>query len=123
MKRFRHETYRIFNRCSIIKTLFYLDNSDVTLPAVDPRTISPSGIDEYNAAEDTFVRSKQNGTNFIQNKNLFHVNINNDEDTKIEKKMIIKARRNIKPKVNHNFLLLGLYENSSKFFISTYISQ
>jgi len=74
------------------------DNSDVTLPAVDPRTISPSGNDAFDVAEDLFEQSNQDETENITNKNLFHVNMDNDENTKIQKKMIIKARRNIQPK-------------------------
>jgi hypothetical protein len=76
------------------------DNSDVTLPAVDPRTISPSSNDSYEASDDIFEHMNQDTTEpeNSNDKDLFCLNIGNDVNTKIQKKIIIKGKRNIKPK-------------------------
>ena len=85
--------------------LSFLDNSDVALPAVDPRTISPSSHDDFEVAEE---RSEQTNEHEIKienttNRNSFHFHIDNDETSKIqEQKTIIKAKRNIKPRVSIN---------------------
>jgi len=76
------------------------DNSDVTLPAVDPRTISPSGNNGFES-----TRSSIEETNDIKiepgfkiTKNSFHYSPINEVNTNTQKKLVIKARRNIKPK-------------------------
>ena len=91
-----------YDCCSLYNIIHYiLDNSDVTLPAVDPRTISPSGNDAFEAADDIFEPTSLDTTDpeNNSNKNLYCLNIGNDVNTKIEKKLVIKGKRNIKPKV------------------------
>jgi hypothetical protein len=85
-------------------TNYISDNSDVTLPAVDPRTISPASNDAFEAGDDMFEPTNQDTTDpgDNSNRNLFFMNIGNDENTKIQKKLIIKEKRNIKPKVRKN---------------------
>jgi hypothetical protein len=76
------------------------DDSDVTLPAVDPRTISPGGSNDLALEETTFEEQNQDGIKIEKNisNNVSHVDIGTDINTKGHKKLFIKARRNIKPK-------------------------
>ena len=99
------QLWRIFLQCVIHKVFVILDNSDVALPAVDPRTISPSGHDDFEVAEEHLSKTNEHEIKIenATNRNSFHFHIDNDETSKIqEQKTIIKAKRNIKPKVSIN---------------------
>ena len=88
----------IFLKCVI----YFLDNSDITLPAVDPRTISPSGNNGLEAAGNAFDETNENNleTEHTIIRNSFDFNPINDVDAKVtQKKLVIKAKRSIKPKV------------------------
>jgi len=77
------------------------DNSDITLPAVDPRTISPSGNNCLEAAGNAFDETNENTleTEHTISRNSFDFNPINDVDTKTtQRKLVIKAKRSIKPK-------------------------
>lgn len=94
---------RTFLNEAFTSFLSFLDNSDVALPAVDPRTISPSGHDDFEVAEEHFQQTNEHEIKIenATNRNSFHFHIDNDETSKIqEQKTIIKAKRNIKPRVS-----------------------
>jgi len=76
------------------------DNSDITLPAVNPRTISPTGFNSSECAGNALKEANENEIDAEFNivKNSFDYNPNNEMNTKTQKKLIIKAKRNIKPK-------------------------
>ena len=83
-------------------SILFVDNSDVTLPAVDPRTISPSGNNGFES-ERSSIEEANNikiEPDFKITKNSFHYSPINEVNTNTQKKLVIKARRNIKPKVN-----------------------
>ena len=69
---------------------------------MDPRTISPGGSNDLALEETTFEEQNQDGIKIEKNtsNNVSHVDIGTDINTKGHKKLFIKARRNIKPKVN-----------------------
>ena len=105
MRSYNVSVKRCFYNLSITMFLSFLDNSDVALPAVDPRTISPSGHDDFEVAEEHFAQTNEHEIKIenATNRNSFHFHIDNDETSKIqEQKTIIKAKRNIKPRVSIN---------------------
>ena len=81
--------------------MYVIDDSDVNLPAVDPRTISPAGSNELSPQADSFEELSQEAIQTEGNNNITLSQFDSDSstNTNAQKKIIIKARRNIKPKV------------------------